>query len=235
MAAIQQNLFEPTGFDGMNAEKFDGEWRQSCHVAPVGHREIDWMVKRHYIGKWPGVCVLSLGMWFRDALVGAAVYALPPMQTSTRYGGETWELARLWISDDIPCNAETWLIAQSIRYIAAQFPAVKYLVSYADPSAGHEGMIYKASNWTPDGQTDEGRKTPRCDYEHGGKMYSRKSHVPEGVVPNRIPRVSKHRFYYELSRYRKAPRPLVKSSKADWEALARERMAAAAEKGEGVI
>jgi len=150
------------------------------------------------------VCVLKLGMWFRDALVGTAIYALPPRETSVRYGGETWELARLWISDDVPCNAETWLIAQSIRYIAACFPVVKCLVSYADIGAGHEGVIYKASNWTPDGYTNEGRKTPRCDYEHDGKIYARKSHVPDGIVPNHIVRTVKNRFYYELSRHRKS-------------------------------
>jgi len=80
-------------------------------------------------------------------------------------------------------------------------PAVKVLVSYADPSAGHAGVIYRAANWTPDGRTDDERKTPRADYADAvtGKLYSRRGHVPAGVTIKRVARVSKHRFVYRLA------------------------------------
>ena len=78
----------------------------------------------------------------------------------SRDGGETWELARLWLEDSVPQNAETWLIAKAVKYIRQNLPAVKVLVSYADPSAGHRGTIYKAANWIADGRTDQERKTP---------------------------------------------------------------------------
>jgi hypothetical protein len=75
---------------------------------------------------------------------------------------------------------------------------VKALVSYADPSHGHSGTIYRAANWQQDGRTDQERKTPRFDYGVGEKIYSRRSHVPEGVAVLRIPRVSKFRYVYRL-------------------------------------
>lgn len=160
------------------------------------------MIKRHYIGKWPGVCVLILGMKRGSELLGVVVFALPPRETSKRYGGETWELARLWLDDSVPQNAETWLIARAIRYVRKSHPSVKVLVPYADPSVGHTGAIYKAANWIPDGRTDDERKTPRFDYADAvtGKRYSRRGHVPEGVTVRKIARVPKYRFFYRLSR-----------------------------------
>jgi len=75
------------------------------------------------------------------------------------------------------------------------------LVSYADPSAGHSGVIYRAANWKSDGRTDDDRKTPRFDYAdaNSGKKYSRASHIPIGTDIKRVPRVSKWRFIYSLT------------------------------------
>ncbi len=177
---------------------FDGTWRAACSVERSSRAEVDPLIKRHYIGRWPGVCVLILSMKRGLSVLGTIVYALPPRETSKRYGGETWELARLWLDDSVPQNAETWLISKSIRYIKKNYPLVKALVSYADPSANHTGTIYRASNWLCDGRTDQGRKTPRADYvdTRTGKRYSRRKHVPGDAVIQRVARVSKHRFVY---------------------------------------
>lgn len=180
---------------------FDSAWRAACSVRKVQRSEVEAMIRKHYIGKWPGVCVLVLALMRGAEALGVVVYALPPRETSKRYGGETWELARLWLDDAVPKNAETWLIAKSVKYIRQNHPEVKVLVSYADPSVGHAGVIYKAANWVVDGRTDDDRKTPRFDYADAasGKRYSRRSHIPEGVAIARIPRVSKHRFVYRLA------------------------------------
>jgi hypothetical protein len=187
-------MTKPTG------PTFDKAWRESCHLERVTRSQVDMMIRKHYIGKWPGVTVLTLGIRRGTELWGVIVFALPPRETSKRYGGETWELARLWIDDDLPQNAETWAIARAIRYIKANHPIVKVLVSYADPSAGHSGTIYKAANWIEDGRTDQERKTPRFDYACAktGKKYSRRKHVPAGIEIVRVPRVSKSRFIYRL-------------------------------------
>ena len=111
-----------------------------------------------------------------------------------------WELARLYIMDSEPFNSETWFMAKAVKFVRSNYPAVKALVSYADPSAGHSGTIYRAANWKSDGRTDQERKTPRFDYAVDGKHYSRRSHVPEGSKVVRIPRVSKFRYVYSMER-----------------------------------
>jgi hypothetical protein len=158
------------------------------------------MIARHYLGKWPGVCVLLLAMRRGLETLGAVVFALPPKETSVRYGGQTWELARLWIDDSVPANSETWFLGKAVRYVRAHHPEVRALVSYADPSANHSGTIYRAANWKSDGRTDQERKTPRFDYADRitGKKYSRRGHVPPGTEIVRVPRVSKHRFVYRI-------------------------------------
>jgi hypothetical protein len=183
----------------VNPLKWDSSWTAHASVELCVKAQLQPMIDRHYIGKWPGVVVLKLGLIVAGDVLGAIVYALPPRETSIRYGGTTWELARLWIDDSVPRNAETWLIARSVRHIKRFFPEVKCLVSYADPGAGHVGTIYLAANWQRDGMTDQERKTPRFDLrDSNGKVYSRRSHVPRESKTERVPRVSKHRFVLRL-------------------------------------
>ena len=183
-----------------NVPVFDASWRATCTVEKVGRSEVGTMIQRHYLGKWPGVCVLLLALKRHGVPIGVVVFALPPRETMKRYGGLTWELARLWVDDTAPNNTETYLIGRACRYVRRHHSEVVALVSYADPSAGHSGVIYRASNWVYDGRTDQERKTPRFDYSDAntGKRYSRRSHVPEGANIAKIPRVSKHRFVMHL-------------------------------------
>jgi hypothetical protein len=106
--------------------------------------------------------------------------------------------------NDEPCNTESWFIARSVRYVKRFHRDVVALVSYADPSVGHSGTIYRASNWREDGRTDDERQTPRFDYIADGRRYSRASHVPADLDIQRIARVSKHRFWLPLKKRRAA-------------------------------
>lgn len=162
--------------------------------------EVQAMIEAHYLGKWPGVVVAIHALCRDDVAVGVAVWALPPRETAKRYGGVTWELARLWVHDDEPRNTETWFLARAVRLILRSRPDVRFLVSYADPSVGHVGTVYQAANWQSDGSTDEGRKTPRCDYVCDGRRYSRRAHVPPDRPYSRVPRVSKRRYVFDLAR-----------------------------------
>lgn len=167
-------------------------------VREADRLETEWMIRRHYLGKWPGVVVAILGLYRQGEPVGVIVFSLPPPETFVRYGGLTWELGRLWIADEEPRNTESWFIARAVRYVKRFHRDVVALVSYADPSVGHSGTIYRASNWREDGRTDDERQTPRFDYVADGKRYSRRSHVPDVDRADRIARVSKHRFWLPL-------------------------------------
>jgi len=161
---------------------------------------MDGFIDRHYLRKRPAIVLLCLKMLVRGTPVGMVIYSAPPPETEKRYGGTTWELSRLYLLDEIPRNAETWLIGQSVRFIKRHHRTVRFLVSYADPAAGHTGTIYRAANWKADGMTDDERKTPRCDYydERTGQKYGRCGNLPLGASVVRKPRISKHRYVLQL-------------------------------------
>lgn len=182
------------------ADRFDATWRASCVIAPVTTAEArSLIIPNHYLHSFPAVVSLRLGLYHGPFLRGVIVFAYPPPETATRYGGVTWELARLWIGDDLPRNAETWFIGKALRHIRTNYRHVAFVVSYADPSAGHSGVIYQAANFKADGRTDDERKTPRFDWVVDGKRYGRASHVPTGAVATRLPRISKHRYVYAMN------------------------------------
>jgi len=127
---------------------FDRTWRLACEVKHVNRRRVDKMIKSHYIGRWPPSHLLVLGLYRGSKVLGVVVYSRPHKPMTDRFGQETWELSRLWINDSVPKNAETFLIGRSIRYIKRNHRNIKTLISFADPEAGHSGVIYRASNWT---------------------------------------------------------------------------------------
>lgn len=182
---------------------------KSYAVEPALRCDVKHLVLKHYLHRWPGVVVYIVGLLGEDqaAYIGVIIFALPPREMAKRYGvSVVWELARLFVEDGTPKNTETWFMSRAIALVKLKRPEVELLVSYADPSAGHQGTIYKAGNWIPDGRTDQERKTPRFDYAVGAKIYSRRAHVPEGATISHVPRISKHRFIYWMKNHEKKRR-----------------------------
>lgn len=185
---------------GLNPLKFDSSWRKCAEIERCSVAAVDSFIKAHYLGKRPAIVLLALRMSVKGVPVGTVVFSAPPREVNKRYGGVTWELARLYLLDEVPRNAETWLLGRSARYVKANHPEVKFLLSYADPSVGHAGTIYRAANWRADGKTDDERKSARCDYydRRTGKKYGRRGNMPPEAVVERRPRVSKFRYFLPL-------------------------------------
>lgn len=160
----------------------------------------------HYLHKMPAVVPCAMALSVDGWIQGALVWALPPKETAARYGAETWELARLWLRDELPRNSESWFISRCLKHLRVSHPAVRFAVSYADPAVGHVGTIYKATNWRYEGMTDSERKTPRWDYLANGKRVGRAAHGI-GLAVTKVRRLPKHRYSMELRRYGHAGRP----------------------------
>lgn len=190
---------------------FDSTWRKRSRVRSSSIVECDRFFRRHYLKRRPGVVPLVLVVEVDGMPMGMICFGLPPKQTDQRYGVKCWELARVWLDDAIPANAETWAIGQAVKHVARHHPDVGCLVSYADPSVGHEGRMYLAANWQPDGATDEGRQTPRFDMIERQtdllgervKRFSRAAHVGTATNLERLPRVSKRRYIYRMGKARR--------------------------------
>ena len=110
-----------------------------------------------YEGIFAGVCVFGMG-------AGKSQYEaiIPSIKK-----GEYRELTRLWSPDGMPKNTESKLISESIKLLPNE---VKLLLSFADPSQGHLGKIYQATNWDYCGMTNAGK---RLVDKNGNEFHSR--------------------------------------------------------------
>jgi len=122
-------------------------------------REI--ILRHHYTHAWTknkhNIGLLKDGM-----IVGVAVYGSPVGRHSAKSispfikENQVLELTRLWVADSEGKNTESWFIGQTFKWIRKHDPEIKALISYSDPSAGHKGTIYQATNWLYQGRgTDD--------------------------------------------------------------------------------
>jgi len=64
------------------------------------------------------------------------------------------ELARLCIDPSKQAkNFASWFLVRAIRLVKTANPNLEKLISFSDLTHGHDGTIYKATNWHFDGQT----------------------------------------------------------------------------------
>jgi hypothetical protein len=133
-------------------------------VAPVSHARSAALIRTlHYSRSCANTSVYSHGI-FRvsdHALVGAAVWLPPPGRAANPVARlldvdplRVLSLSRLVVAPDVPTNGASFLLGGSIRIIDRD-RFWRALVTYADPIEGHSGAIYRASNWTEAGISDE--------------------------------------------------------------------------------
>ena len=94
-------------------------------------------------------------------MIGAMIYGKPAMpDVSKKYCEDNpdivLELNRLCCIDDTPKNTESFFIGKTLRWLK-QNTDIEVILSYADLEQGHEGIIYKASNFHLLGQSGGGR------------------------------------------------------------------------------
>jgi hypothetical protein len=137
------------------------------------------IVKNHYSHTIGFGISLALGLFQPDKpdpfferiegkLMGCIVFCVPvgaqvhkgisPLVTSQ---DEVFELTRLWVSDELGKNTESWFISQSFKYLKRHYPNIKTLISYSDTEQQHLGTIYQATNWIYQGE-----------FFHGDMLYS---------------------------------------------------------------
>jgi len=128
-----------------------------CEIQDIREFVETW----HYSGNVNGLRVAQcFALYNGDELIGSMIYgALGMANAWKKYGeseAEVVELRRLCCIDDTPKNTESYFIGRTLRWLR-QNTDYKVVVSYADAHYGHEGTIYKASNFNHMGMTAKGR------------------------------------------------------------------------------
>ncbi len=179
-------------------------------VERVGLGEVAELAStNHYLHSVPAAASVAYGVFFSRELVGAVIItpggrnayrvlaAARPQDVAT--------LARLWLADEIPSNAESRVLGVVLRDLRRE-GTFKAVLSYADPGAGHRGIVYKASGWRNLGFTADERYVVLADgRHHNSRSVSSKygsndlAHLRRtGISAARVVVPGKNRFLYVL-------------------------------------
>lgn len=124
----------------------------------------------------------------QDILIGGMIFGQLGMPNAWKKyvnnKDDIIELRRLCCIDDTLKNTESYFIGKALRWLK-QNTNIKTVISYADPEYGHQGTIYKASNFKLIGQTAPGKviiwngkkyhdKSIRTKYKNELKPFAKK-------------------------------------------------------------
>ncbi len=134
------------------------------------------IAKHHYAGGSPNTAIYRHGLIHKHTgrLHGGALW-LPPIRPAAKAinpeaPNKVIVLSRLVCTPETPANAASFLIGRSIRRIKAD-GRFDVLLTYADEGyQGHDGAIYRATNWTYAGKTSKEAQWVDQD----GRMVARK-------------------------------------------------------------
>ena len=126
-------------------------------VAPISSKDANAMtIESHYLHR-RAQSMFCFGLFSGEEMLGVVIWGKPASPWPCRgicgpeEASSVIELTRLWISDTSVKNAESFLIASSIRMLPIEYDI---LLSYAEIGAGHVGTVYQATNWLFTGMSD---------------------------------------------------------------------------------
>jgi len=188
----------------------------NLHETTVFTNEIKEFVKKnHYSGK----CRSLLQKYIfkledvSGKLTGVCIYGLPvSVNARGKYGENILELRKLCLIDDTPKNTESFFIGKTLRYLKKNTEYDR-IISYADPNMGHEGTIYKASNFEYKGMGKYWNELllyndevfhKRHMYQKRNGVYAKKSLELQRALKSGkaelLPQMPKHIYIYDLKR-----------------------------------
>lgn len=123
-------------------------------LRPIPAREASELIRRiHYSGKVSAHPQVHIGVFLGGVLEGALQFG-PPLDRGKVLGlvrDTRWEqmveLTRLALSERLPRNSESRVIAIACRLLRRHRPEVKWLLSFADAAQCGDGTIYRASGF----------------------------------------------------------------------------------------
>ena len=122
-----------------------------CKFSEIVNIFKEFHYKGGHIGGGISFCLALIDI--NGNVVGGSVIGKPRHQK--KYNGSV-EIRRMACLDICPKNTESFFLSRIIWYIKKNTD-FKSVLSYADTSVGHKGIIYKAANFKFIGQTKESK------------------------------------------------------------------------------
>lgn len=121
----------------------------------------DLVKSLHYSGSAGNTSTLTMGLYRKGdtSLLGAALWQRP-MRPAANYVARLYgvpadsviSLSRLVVAPAVPQNGASFLIGAALRELRRD-PRFLAAITWADNAQGHDGRIYRATNWDHTGKT----------------------------------------------------------------------------------
>lgn len=120
------------------------------------HACLNW----HYSKTVPAGKLVKVGAWENNKFIGCVIFSRGAnMNMSKSYNleqDECAELTRIALTKHLTPVSK--ICAFAIRFLKAQSPGLRLIISYADPEQGHHGGVYQAMNWIYKGESNQAIK-----------------------------------------------------------------------------
>ena len=165
----------------------------------------------HYSESMPAGKLVKVGAWENGKFIGVVLFGRGANNNIGKpYGLEqtaACELVRIALTKHITPVSKIAAIA--MRFLKANSPGLRLIISYADPLQGHHGGIYQAGNWIYCGKS-----SPQAAVIFQGKVMHKRTAQEkfggiEGMKKSAV--TSKHKYLMPLdNEMRKCIMPLAK-------------------------
>lgn len=184
----------------------------------ASHPKISTFIKsNHYSGSLSRGNKHVFVLIVKGHIRGCATFGIPVGKGCHKYGsgkGEVLECKRFCLAPNAPKNAASFFMAKCIKELKKN-KSIDSIISYADPAQGHEGTIYKASNYFYMGtQNKKGQAIKitgqkklvhlRAAYQKINGVYTKTAQNTQNMLQNGTARYislpKKHIFIYSLKK-----------------------------------
>lgn len=161
------------------------------------------VITKHYLHR-KAPCSFAFGLFDKfGQIVGVVIYGVPASSTLLKgicgpeQASNVYELTRLWVDDSVPKNGESFLIGNTIKKLNREI-----IVSYADTSQKHLGIVYQATNFLYTGLSAKFRdpKVRGLENQHHATYANGLSNAQViekfGELVYWVERPRKHRYIY---------------------------------------
>lgn len=169
------NLIKISGFQSENGSLNLTATLHNFRVEICDRKEIkDFIEKWHYSKNINGLRVTYCFKLINNKeIIGACIFGGIAManvwKKYVKEEKDLIELRRLCCIDDTPKNTESFFISKCIKWLKKN-TQIKLIISYADQTYNHTGVIYQASNFKKVGVTSAGKVI-----NYNGKLYHDKA------------------------------------------------------------
>lgn len=112
----------------------------------------DFVISFHYSKSLARGCTRNFVLKSQGRIYGVAMFGIPTGKNGNLEG--TVECKRFVLMREAPKNVASWFMAKCLK-VLQQDKSISQIISYSDPEAGHEGIIYKAANFISMGQQEK--------------------------------------------------------------------------------